>query len=62
MKGLTGQIDGLGRAKKGVNDENGFVFISHTGDVYPSRLLPVKVENARMTPLADIYRNSPIFQ
>ncbi|MCH1625857.1 TIGR04053 family radical SAM/SPASM domain-containing protein [Fredinandcohnia quinoae] len=62
MKGKTGQIDGLGRAPKGVNDGNGFVFISHIGDVYPSGLLPVKAGNVRDTPLSDIYRNSPIFQ
>jgi AdoMet-dependent heme synthase len=60
-KGLTGSIDGLGRAPKGVNDGNGFVFISHIGDVYPSGLLPVKSGNVRETPLAEIYRESPIF-
>jgi AdoMet-dependent heme synthase len=62
MKGLTGQVDGLGRAPKGVNDGNGFLFISHIGDVYPSGLLPVKAGNVRETPLSDIYRHSPIFQ
>ncbi|MFC0558458.1 TIGR04053 family radical SAM/SPASM domain-containing protein [Halalkalibacter alkalisediminis] len=62
MKGMTGPFDGLGRAPKGVNDGNGFVFISHIGDVYPSGLLPVKAGNVRTTPLADIYRDSPIFK
>ncbi|MEH7235500.1 TIGR04053 family radical SAM/SPASM domain-containing protein [Bacillus sp. JJ1562] len=62
MKGKTGQIDGLGRAPQGVNDGNGFVFISHIGDVYPSGLLPVKAGNVRETPLAEIYRESPIFK
>jgi len=61
-KGLTGSIDGLGRAPKGVNDGNGFVFISHIGDVYPSGLLPVNAGNVRETPLAEIYRESPIFK
>jgi radical SAM protein len=60
--GDTGKIDGLGRAPKGVNDGNGFVFISHTGDVFPSGLLPIKVGNVRQTPLANIYRNSDVFQ
>ncbi len=60
--GLTGSIDGLGRAPKGVNDGNGFVFISHIGDVYPSGLLPIKAGNVRETPLAEIYRNSPVFK
>jgi radical SAM protein len=62
MKGDTGKIDGLGRAPKGVNDGNGFVFISHVGDVYPSGLLPIKAGNVRQTPLAAIYRESEVFQ
>ncbi len=62
IQGLTGSIDGLGRAPKGVNDGNGFVFISHIGDVYPSGLLPIKAGNVREQPLAEIYRESPIFK
>ncbi|QOR67543.1 TIGR04053 family radical SAM/SPASM domain-containing protein [Cytobacillus suaedae] len=62
MKGKTGQFDGLGRAPQGVNDGNGFVFISHVGDVYPSGLLPIKAGNVKETPLAEIYRESPIFK
>ena len=38
------------------------MFISHIGDVYPSGLLPVKAGNVRETPLAEIYRESPIFK
>lgn len=60
--GKTGSFDRLGRAPRGVNDGNGFVFISHTGDVYPSGLLPIKAGNVRITPLPQIYRDSPIFQ
>lgn len=60
-QGLTGSIDGLGRAPKGVNDGNGFLFISHTGDVFPSGLLPIKAGNVREQPLAEIYRESPVF-
>ncbi|MCU7557791.1 TIGR04053 family radical SAM/SPASM domain-containing protein [Macrococcus capreoli] len=55
-------IDGLGRAPKGVNDGNGFVFVSHLGHVYPSGLLPVSCGNIREKPLSDIYVNSPILQ
>lgn len=62
MEGKTGTIDGLGRAPKGVNDGNGFVFISHTGDVFPSGLLPIKAGNVRRTPLPEIYRESEIFK
>ncbi|MFC4559299.1 TIGR04053 family radical SAM/SPASM domain-containing protein [Virgibacillus kekensis] len=60
--GKIDTIDGLGRAPKGVNDGNGFVFISHTGDVYPSGLLPIKAGNVRQKPLATIYRESEVFQ
>lgn len=61
-QGKTGQIDGLGRAPKGVNDGNGFVFISHIGDVYPSGLLPIKAGNVRVNPLQEIYRESEVFK
>jgi AdoMet-dependent heme synthase len=60
--GKTGQFDGLGRAPRGINDGNGFVFISHIGDVYPSGLLPIKAGNVRQQPLSEIYRTSPIFK
>ena len=62
QKGKMDAIGGLGRAPKGVNDGNGFMFISHIGDVYPSGLLPVKAGNIREQPLAEIYRESPIFR
>lgn len=61
-RGATAAFDGLGRAPKGVNDGNGFVFVSHTGEVYPSGLLPVSGGNIRETPLAEIYRDSPMFR
>ncbi|GGJ12581.1 radical SAM protein [Alicyclobacillus cellulosilyticus] len=50
------------RTPRTVNDGNGFVFISHTGDVYPSGFLPVTAGNIRKVRLADIYRTSPVFQ
>ncbi|WP_449621654.1 TIGR04053 family radical SAM/SPASM domain-containing protein [Robertmurraya sp. Marseille-Q9965] len=55
-------IDGLKRAPKGVNDGNGFIFISHVGDVLPSGLLPIKVGNVREKPLKEIYRESPVLK
>ncbi|KAB2332956.1 TIGR04053 family radical SAM/SPASM domain-containing protein [Bacillus mesophilum] len=55
-------IDGLSRAPKGVNDGNGFIFVSHTGDVLPSGLLPIKVGNVREKPLKDIYRHAPVLK
>jgi radical SAM protein with 4Fe4S-binding SPASM domain len=55
-------VDGLKRAPKGVNDGNGFIFVSHTGDVMPSGLLPLKAGNVRETPLKEIYRESTILK
>jgi radical SAM protein len=52
--------DGLKRAPKSVNDGNGFIFVSHTGDVFPSGLLPIKVGNIRENRLDQIYRTSPV--
>lgn len=52
--------DGLKRAPKSVNDGNGFIFVSHTGDVFPSGLLPIKVGNIRENRLNHIYRTSPV--
>ena len=45
-----------------VNDGKGFIFISHTGEVYPSGFLPLSAGNVRHTPLSDIYRTSPFVQ
>jgi len=46
----------------GVNDGRGFVFVSHTGEVYPSGFLPFSAGNVREGELLDFYRNSPLFQ
>ncbi|MBX6378645.1 MAG: TIGR04053 family radical SAM/SPASM domain-containing protein [Clostridia bacterium] len=50
---------GVRRSEVPVWDGNGFVFVSHTGDVYPSGFLPVRVGNIRERPLAHIYRTAP---
>jgi radical SAM protein len=49
-------------ATRRVNDGKGFLFISHTGNVYPSGFLPIHAGNIRQTPLGEIYRNAPIFK
>ncbi len=49
-------------ATRRVNDGKGFMFISHVGNVYPSGFLPIHAGNVRETPLADIYREAPIFK
>jgi radical SAM protein len=53
--------DGIGRARA-VNDGNGFMFISRTGDIFPSGFLPVKAGNVRTHNIVDIYRNHPMFK
>lgn len=52
----------MGWATRRVNDGKGFMFISHVGNVYPSGFLPIHAGNVRETPLAEIYRNAPIFK
>ncbi len=52
----------IGHAPKGVNAGNGYVFISHTGEIFPSGFLPIKTGDVHNDSLIDIYRNHPIFQ
>jgi AdoMet-dependent heme synthase len=53
--------DGIGRARN-VNDGDGFLFVSHTGDIYPSGFLPVLAGNIRRDDLIETYRGSPVFR
>lgn len=53
--------DGIGRAPA-VNDGNGFVFISHTGEIFPSGFLPILTGNVRTHDLCQVYRESPLFR
>lgn len=52
----------LPRMHGGLGDGRGFVFVSHTGDVFPSGFLPLAGGNIREKPLAEIYRESPLFK
>jgi MoaA/NifB/PqqE/SkfB family radical SAM enzyme len=45
-----------------VNDGNGFVFVSHSGDIQPSGFLPITAGNVRREELLEVYRNSPLFR
>jgi radical SAM protein len=56
------KADLIARAPKGVNDGKGFVFVSHTGEVYPSGFLPLPAGNVLWEPLSQIYLNSPLFR
>ncbi len=57
-----GQSRAASWATRRVNDGKGFLFVSHVGNVYPSGFLPIFAGNIKQTPLADIYRNAPIFK
>jgi len=44
-----------------VNDGNGFVFVSHTGEIQPSGFLPISATNVRDDELIEVYRESRLF-
>lgn len=48
-------------AGRGIRDGNGVVFVSKTGDVYPTGFLPLSGGNIRERDLTAIYRTSPLF-
>jgi radical SAM protein with 4Fe4S-binding SPASM domain len=50
------------RAAFGVNDGKGFVFVSHTGEVWPSGFLPLSAGNVKRDDLGELYRDSPLFR
>ena len=50
----------VGRAPRPVTDGDGFIFVSHKGEVYPSGFLPLVLGNVRERPLSEIYRNSEV--
>src|SRR5512143_204846 len=53
--------DGLNRPTKGVNDGNGFLFISHIGEIQPSGFLPITAGDVRTADVVDVYRHSKLF-
>lgn len=53
---------GARRTPMDVNAGKGFVFVSHTGAVCPSGFFPVPVDNIRIRPLPEIYRDNALFR
>lgn len=47
---------------KNLYDAKGLVFVSHTGEVYPSGFLPIPAGNVLWEPLSEIYQYSPVFR
>jgi radical SAM protein len=52
----------IGLAPRGVNAGNGFLFVSHLGEICPSGFLPAPGGNVRESTLADVYRNHAMFR
>jgi AdoMet-dependent heme synthase len=46
----------------GVSDGKGFVFVSHTGEIFPSGFLPVSAGNVLRDSLVTVYRDSSLFR
>jgi AdoMet-dependent heme synthase len=59
---LQVSLHGNTHASGHMRDDKSFVFISHTGLVYPSGFLPAVAGNIRDQSLAEIYRNAPLLQ
>lgn len=54
-------VTSAAHAGRGVNDGNGFLFISHTGEICPSGFLPITCGNVRRDDPVDVYRHHPLF-
>jgi AdoMet-dependent heme synthase len=54
-------LGGGAERARGVNDGDGFVFVAHDGEIYPSGFLPVSAGNVRHADLVGVYRTSPLF-
>jgi radical SAM protein len=54
--------EGRAPVERGVNDGDGFCFVSHTGDVCPSGFLQLPGGNLRAQSLVEIYRDAPLFR
>ncbi len=45
-----------------MNDGDGFLFVSHVGEIFPSGFLPNSAGNVRTHDLVDTYRHAPLFK
>ena len=58
----TASARGMVFRTAGVSDGRGFVFVSHTGEIFPSGFLPVSAGNVRNDSLVQVYRDSSLFR
>ncbi|MFV1988908.1 MAG: radical SAM protein [Gemmatimonadota bacterium] len=50
------------RPVRGVTEGHGFLFVSHTGEIYPSGFLPLSAGNVRTHDMVEVYRDSRLFR
>ncbi|MDF9746495.1 TIGR04053 family radical SAM/SPASM domain-containing protein [Natrinema salsiterrestre] len=50
------------KRRTGIVAGDGFAFVSHTGEVFPSGFLPESVGNVRDRPVTELYRESDLFR
>jgi radical SAM protein with 4Fe4S-binding SPASM domain len=48
--------------RSGIVAGDGFAFVSHTGEIYPSGFLPQSAGHVRDDDLVEVYRNSDLFE
>jgi len=59
---LAESATGGGRFLPGMNSGKGFLFISHTGHIYPSGFLPLPAGNIRRASPVETYRHASLFR
>jgi radical SAM protein len=59
--GALPEDDDIGR-RTGIRAGDGFAFVSHTGQVFPSGFLPESAGSVRSESIVDLYRHSELFQ
>jgi radical SAM protein with 4Fe4S-binding SPASM domain len=61
-RGMTGGASKTDYVPLGVNDGKGVMFISHTGEIYPSGLLPLLSGKFPRDHVVAVYQESPSFR
>ena len=51
-----------GKDSERVNDGQGFLFVSHRGEIFPSGFLPIPCGNVRESDPLRVYRDHPVFR
>jgi len=56
------QLERSSSRRGGVTAGDGFAFVSHTGELYPSGFLPVSAGNVRKDSVVELYRDAELFE